>query len=215
MAQEVDWGSLGGTEGKTSKSKFLKFEAGKMHTFRPVGGSVKFYRFFVQSPNGNKSIYVDPGQEVEAEEILSKHFGREVAPTQRFAINIIDREDGQIKILEGGWSIFKYFSTWFAANEKKNPGGPYGGDWFVSVEGEKLNRRYTTGFMRPAPFTQDELKKIKAEKNGLYTLSEVYKATPLDKLIEVATGSAPAEEETFPTGVEEMPDELSDDPKKW
>jgi hypothetical protein len=216
MATEIDWSSLGGqmgsgSSGGSDQKKFLRFESGKTHVFRPVGGAVEFYKFFVTTDKGKRSINVNPGNEAKAAEMLSKYFGKEIVPQHRFAINVIDRQDGQIKILEGGLSIFKFFAQWCKLNGQA-PGGQSGGDWSVNVEGENLQRRYTTGFLRSAPLSAEEVKKIKDMK-GLYSLSEVYKETPLDQVISKATGEVQQESSNNEVAADESI--LSDDPMKW
>lgn len=214
MATEIDWGEMGndtpaGGEGGPNQKKFLKFVSGKTHVFRPIGGGVEFFKFFVQTDKGKRSINVNKDDKDKAAEVLSKHFGKEIAPQHRYAINVIDRDDGQVKIMEGGYSIFKFFGKWAKVNNQL-PGSQAGGDWAISVEGDGLQRRYTTGFMRPAPLTQEELKRIK-EKKEMYSLKEVFKETPLNELLSKITGEA-AEPNVAAT---EDGSTITDDPANW
>ena len=109
------------------------------------------------------------------------------------------------------------FANWARGNNS-HPGGQGGGDWSITAEGEGKNRRYTTGFLRSAPFTQEELKRIKKE-GELYTLKEMYKATPLSEVVQKAFGeraggtSEPDPDSEPPKGTEEGVGE--DDPINW
>lgn len=218
MATEIDWTSMAttdnaagsGSEGGNQK-KFLKFESGKTHVFRPLGGGVEFYKFFVNTEKGKRTIIVDLPDKDKAAELLSKHFGREITPQHRYAINVLDREDGQVKILEGGHSIFKFFAKWSKLNQQL-PGSQAGGDWAIDVQGDGLQRRYTTGFMRPAPLSQEETKRIK-EKKEMYSLKEVYKSTAVNEIVGKITGEpASAEASVGPT---EDGTSIADDPSTW
>ena len=207
-AVKVDWDSLGGDDDGNQKSAFLKFKAGHTVTVRPVGHAVEFYRFYIEGETP-KIVIVDPENKDEASRILSKHTGKEMAPTHRFAINVIDREDQQIKIMEGGWSIFKFFANW-AKLHNSHPGGKAGADWSIGVKGEKLNREYTPMAGQSTPFTPEEVERIK-EKKELYSLSDMYKPCPLDELIAKAFGES--DDVQKPEEVAASAD--SDDPADW
>jgi len=190
MATEVDWNSnvFNGTGGK-GKTNFLKFSPGKTVIFRPVGKAVTFAKFFV---NG-RSVVVDIADKDKAQEILSQEAGQEVTGTIRYAINVIDREDNKIKVLEGGNSIFKQFANWAKA-ANTHPGGNGGGNWTITAEGSGQNRRYNTTFVKNVPFTADEVKRLKneSEDKELYTLKDIFKATPVSEVVQKAYGERKA-----------------------
>lgn len=191
MASEVDWNSMGGSQSPSSNTsgqiKFVKFSPGKGKTIRPIGKAVTFYKFFVRGPHGDRSIVVDPEFKNEASAKLSAHAGQEIKPSLRYAVNVIDREDNQIKILEGGQSIFEHFANWSQGNGGAPPGGANGMDWTISASGEKLLRKYATTPIRSAPLTEDEVHRIK-ELKEIYSLKEVYKGCPMSELIDRAFG---------------------------
>jgi hypothetical protein len=219
-AVSVDWNSLGGTGDGDGKSAFLRFKSGNVYTVRPVGHAVEFYRFFIEG-NPPKTVNVDPDKKDEAAKILSKYAGSEINPQHKFAINVIDRSDNQIKIMEGGWSIFKLFANW-AKVHGQHPGGKSGADWTIDVEGEKLNRRYTTMPGQSKPFKAEEIDRIKNKKE-MYVLSDIYKSCPMDGLIEKAFGDTV--DNNTDTAAQQKPTEtqetvgaaknLSDNPVDW
>ena len=189
MATEVDWNSVGGKSGaggSGKKTRFVRFEDGKTVEVRPVGKAVEFYKFFIQETQ--RSVVVDLDDGMKAAEILTEHTNKEFKPSHRYAMNVIDREDQLVKVLDGGRSIFKYFGAW-AKRTKSHPGGQNGGNWTIEATGVKLNREYTTTFVGPAPISDQERAAIKA--NGdLYTLEDVFRATPMDQLLDRAFGTA-------------------------
>ncbi len=225
MATQVDWGNAFGDPkdgGGRRGDIFIKFEAGKGKTLRPIGSAVQFVKIFISG----RSINVDPGQKEQAEAALSAQSGNNVQGKKRYAVNVIDREDGKIRILEGGPQIFKHFGNWSRANNNAAPGGHEGMDWTIVATGEGLNREYTTTAIRPAPFTTDEIKRARESKE-LYSLLEYFKSCPMEELIEKAFGektsgpaSASAERASASAsasvgGGQEAVAAMSDDPASW
>ncbi len=186
MASIVDWNTLGGEEnsGGGRTDKFLKFVAGKMYTLRPVGRAFEFFKFFVNPTK--KSVVVEAEDVDAASALLSEEFGMEFKPQHKYAINVIDREDNKIKIMEGGSMIFKSFALWAKGNNT-HPGGLGGGDWLIQVEGEKLERKYTAQCIRPAPLSEQEMDRVK-NSGDCYDLETLYAGIPLDKVIARAKG---------------------------
>ena len=100
-------------------------------------------------------------------------------PGKRFASLVIDRETGQIRILEAGAQVFTAFG-----NYKKmfgsNPAGAHGPDWLISVGQDAQGKtEYTTVSdvkKGPVPFTAEEQAMI---ENCKIDLKKTYKrATP-------------------------------------
>lgn len=217
MASEVDWGSVsnGGESNSGGKVNFVKFASGKTKTIRPIGKAVTFYKFFVRTPNGSRSIVVDPEFKSEAAAKLSAHFGQEIKPSLRYAINVIDREDNKIAILEGGQTIFQFFASWSQGNGGAPPGGQNGMDWQITAHGDGFSRKYVTSAIRSAPLTEDELHRIR-ELKEIYSLKEVYKGCPIDELIDRASGerNSGGPEPAAPS-MASAPAAVGDDPANW
>ena len=186
MATEIDWSSIGGK--RENGAKFIKFSAGKTVRVRPVGRVVTFCKFFVQTPNGNRSVCVDMENKEEAATLLCDYTGKEIIPQERFAINVIDREDGEIKILEGGKSIFGAFSHW-AKKTGSDPGGQGGGDWSIAATGEGKLRRYQPNHLKHTQVSEEEKNAVIAAAKER-SLVEVFRAVPLDELISKIFGEA-------------------------
>ena len=171
--------------------------------FRPIGKAVRFYKTFVNK----KPLLVDLEHKAAAEKILTDLTNSEVKLQNRFAMFVIDREDGKVKILEGNYKMMEAFANWSSVNGVA-PGAKEGGDWSISVTGSGFGgpnpRRYQTGFMRPSVVTGEELEMLKDLKEKL-NLEEIFIAVPLDKLAEKAGGATSSEAapatEAAPTGV--------------
>jgi len=220
MPSEVDWNSVGGKDGKGGgrpKTRFIKFVDGETIEVRPVGKTVEFYKFFISETQ--RSVVVELEDGTKAAEILTQHAGKEVKPTHRFAMNVIDQADGQVKVLEGGRSIFKYFAAW-AKRNKSHPGGQNGWTWTIEASGKGLNREYTTQPVGPAPISEQQRAQIKAA-GDLYNLDEVFQATPLDKLVarayNIQSNDEPAPSSDPQTAIAEHDamGDVDDDPVNW
>jgi len=186
MASEVDWNSSFSTEPgnkKGSSDKFIKFSAGTKKTLRPIGSPVRFIKFFV---NG-RSLVVDPEYKESAAAKLSAHFGEEVKPQLRYAINVIDRDDGQIRILEQGHSVFENFANWSFANDNRQPGGSVAMDWVIKAQGDGLQRRYSVTPVKETRLTEEEIHRIRDLREH-HSLKEVFKGCSINEIIDVATG---------------------------
>ncbi len=232
MATEVDWGSMGGkasSSGGKKGSKYLSFQPDQVYTVRLVGQAVEFYKYYLKE--FRKSLYFDAEDRDNAAKTIAAVLGLEAELPHRWAVNVIDRSDGKIKILEGGWSIFKFFANWARVHDNAHPGGKAGVDWTISVEGNDFqSRRYTTMPDKSSPFTSDEIKMIK-EKGNLFPLKQEFKSTPVDQISQVVeelrnppaetsdSGPEPAAQTVAATSAAPEPAvvgaDLSDNPDDW
>lgn len=156
-----------------SQNKYMKLSEEGNYKVRLVGPHVKFYRHW--SPIRGITHYDyksnDPAWQAG------------FYPSKRFAINVIDRSDGQLKILEKGSQIFKVFADYKGLFDK-NPAGKAGPDFNIKVEipgGNKRQTTYTVTHLDSAPFTEEEVAMI---KENMFDLAKLYKSTPLEKLQE-------------------------------
>lgn len=197
--KEIDWSNFdpdsrvaSGGNGVT----FLRFEGGKDYRVRPLGKGVEFYKLFIAK--GKPSIIVDPDDKEKAARLLSEKGGREIRPNYRNAMFVIDRADGRVKLLEGGYTIFEPIIAWSKANKIK-PGAGQAGDWQISAKGEGMNRKYTTVYLGASLFTEDEKKMIAELKaNDKLKFKNYLKETSLDHVVDVAFGSGEAAQQEAP-----------------
>jgi hypothetical protein len=159
------WGEVAkGGKGKGSINN-VKLENGVSKDLRFVSAPKKFYKYFV----GNKSaICADP-------ENCSVRKKYQLEPGLRYAIVVIDRTDGQVKLFETAPSVLKPVAAW-GDKRKRNPADPQLGlDWTITRTGEKKNTRYEVVAGDPTPLTAAEQEAITAAG---YDLEKLFKATP-------------------------------------
>ena len=179
MSNVVDWaeigdnpkgGALSGAQGQIS---FLRLQSGNTYKIRLLGSPVKFYKYVIQHDGSWRSaICEDPSTC-----IIRQEHGED--PRERYAVNVIDRTDGEIKIMEGPLTVFKTFRTFFEGTGSA-PGGAQGGDFEIVVTGSGLGTRYKVTFSKKTPFTDEEKTYIK--EKGLYELERIFKSTPPDEI---------------------------------
>lgn len=123
-------------------------------------------------------------------------------PNKTFAIHVIDRAEGTLKILEKGKTLFNKFANFQTVNDK-NPAGKDAPDFVITVkwpDGTKNSAEYdATAKQSPAPLTEDETKMIRASFNEkeidlakaanenplTWRLKNIYKPTSLEKIKEL------------------------------
>jgi hypothetical protein len=177
MSNVLDWDNVVGGDNKGPASMntggggiFLKLRPGKTYRVRPVAKPVEVWKYFSNKNGKNRSaITADP----ENCPIRTKY---NLEPKLKYAINVFDREDGKLRVMEAPISVLKVMKEWYIQT-KLNPGGKDGGDFSIKVElpsnGDKKNTKYTTTFLMQVPFTAEEKKYI--DEKGLHKLAELFK----------------------------------------
>lgn len=188
----VDWTKVDPKpegNGSSNKDIYLRLEAGKKYRIRPVGKPMEVNRYYVPDAATGKTrsaITADPKTCI----IRQKY--PNIQPKLRYAVNVIDRADGKIKVLEAPPSIFRSMRQWAEATGK-DPGGSEGADFSISVEipagADKRRTTYPTAALVPTPFTEDELAMIRSSG---HKLSKIYEPTPRDKIESILFGPAQA-----------------------
>jgi hypothetical protein len=154
-----DWDSIGNN--RRGKFNALRLKSGSTYTVRLFHKPMKLFRYYV---NGNSAITLDPDNCP-----VASHPGG-AKPKLRYAINVIDRADGQVKVMEGPERVFKFFKKFWEDNGI-DPGGNDGPDFVIKVTGEGLNTQYEMGLkMGSKPFTAEEKALLKAERKDLSAL---------------------------------------------
>jgi len=194
-------GGEGGGDAK--RLPFMKFEKPGNYTIRLVGNHVKFRRHW--APFTDRVITHDDYKDQDPAWQAGFY------PRETFAIHVIDRADGKLKILEKGRSLLKQFASYKIVNEI-NPAGKEGPDWVITLEwpaGNKRQAKYSaTAKAKAAPFTAEEVEMIKASKAPLI---EIYASTPLAKIQEL--WDALPDEAKIPPKKDENGNEHEDKPK--
>jgi len=190
MGTIIEWGEVdsgmkkgggGGSGGAGGPfDKFLKLVPGNTYTVRPVGNPCAFHAYWVASPTDpkrfNRAITEDPNNCV----INQKY---QIVPKTRYAVNVIDRADGKLKIMEAPPSVFDKIKDWAKAS-RQDPGAKGGADFQIQIvvppNGDKKRSEYRTTPIVQTPFTEEE--KAMLTEKGLYDLEEHYKAIPQNEI---------------------------------
>lgn len=188
MNGQIDWGDTtpGSNNSNSGKGRvpFLWLKSGNTYTVRPVAKPVIFFKYFYQ--NGDKlrtAICQDP----TTCSVKVAHGDALDTPGERFAILVIDRADGELKIMEFPKGVFIDIKNWWQATQQ-NPGGDEGVDWVIQKSGSgKMGTKYATTPTKLAPFTNEEKKMILAvikdeEGNNSHYLENVYKAHSAEQI---------------------------------
>jgi len=185
------------TDGTTfNKAEFISLKAEGTYRIRLVGSYVKFRRHW--KPYGQP---INTHDNLKAQDPA---WSGGFYPSRRFAINIIDRADGKLKILEAGPTIFDQFSIYRKATEI-DPAGKDGPDFAITVQipmadgkPDLLHKKYGVASLQATPFTleekamlckKDEDGKILMENekpvSNLWPLARIFKPTPIEKMQEL------------------------------
>ncbi len=175
-------GKRPGSTQKTDQKKavYVKWDKSGDYRIRLVGPHVKCRKHF----KPYRATVQDNEKDIDPAWLAG------FIPQQRYAINVIDRTDGKLKILEKPYEVFKHFAN-YKSLFHKDPAGMEGPDFNVKViipKGDDgnpnpLKTEYAVTNLPDAPFTAEEKKMIKAE--GLWPLTEIYRSTSAQKMKEL------------------------------
>jgi hypothetical protein len=98
---EVDWNSTAGDSSGGGKTQFMRLEAGR-NVFRVMGNPLQFYINWVEGPQGKKKI----NSPVASPELLQRLDDAGFKRKARWIVKVLDRNDGQFKLLEIGPQIY-------------------------------------------------------------------------------------------------------------
>jgi hypothetical protein len=223
MSFEINWNKLpsSGQKKQFTKTKkplkegqrplnFIQFTGDSVHIVRPIGKAHGYWRFYYAPAKKyiNAKVVMDKdGKEIESNLEELKEL-LDLEPELRFAMNVIDRADNQIKIMQGPISILDDFAE-IAQEKQCKPGGKGGGDWKITSTGEKVTRRYKCRYLGPQPFSEEELMRIQnpdPKKNEWYILEDVYRPSDIEWVKRLvannkgnSTGTQPAQTKTINT----------------
>jgi hypothetical protein len=181
MTDYVQWGEFSQGDGSSNggKSNYLKLESGKTYKVRPILKPVLFYKYFHKKDGKNRTA-VCSKPDIE---IMQSRHSELKEPSERYAAYVIDREDGRVKIMEAGKTVFHPIGISFEATGKDPGSGKEGSDWQISVTGKGLTTKYSVAFAGYTPITSDEKEAIKEAMGGdKEKLKKLYKAGSIDEI---------------------------------
>jgi len=202
--RKVDWSNISIPESGGDGIRFLRFEKDKKYIVRPFAPAVEYTKIFIK--RGTPSVVVHPDDQDEAVRRLSEAAGEQAKPSPKYAMFVIDRADGRVKIMEGGPQIFKQISSW-ASGSGIDPGSGQGGDWQIEVVGDGKSRKYTAQYLCPKMFSDAEKQMIaKLKEEGRLKLPNYIKEVALEDVLEAAklTDGVTEKEETVSTSSDDF-----------
>jgi hypothetical protein len=153
------------------RPEYLWLKSGSTYRVRPVHLPVHFYKFFLRKDGKLRTALCEDPKNCS---VLATHPELK-APNGRYAIYVIDREDGKLKIMEAPRTVFLPMRKRCEQVGVK-PGGKDGGDWAIEVSGSGLKTEYSTTYLTDTPFTDAEKKMINEEfKEDKAKLAKLYK----------------------------------------
>lgn len=160
----VDWTDIGPADFK-SRQFFLKLASGFTHNIRLFHRPYKFWRRFTE----NRSSII-------TEEAANQ---MPLGVVVRYAINVIDRTDQQIKVLEASEKLFLEFRRCHELTGVEL-GGMDGFDIAIAVAGSGITTAYQVSYdpTKPTPFTDREKTMLKETRFDLQRLFAVSTAIP-------------------------------------
>ena len=167
--------------GDRKKAKYMDLSKPGRYLVRIVGNYVSYFRRWTPEVIENHTTHL----EYKDKDPFWKAGFR---TPKRFAIHVIDRADGEIKILDKGPGIFEEFAK-YKRLKGINPAGKDGPNFFIEVKipmkngkPDKKNTEYSVMPDEKTPLTEAELEKLKAEK---YPLQDIYKPDPIEKILDI------------------------------
>ncbi len=100
---EINWNDGDVNEGGTGKSDFMRLEANSKSRVRIMGNPVQYYVHWLDLPDGKKKKINCPVSDLALVKKLTDAGFKKQA---RWMIKVLDRTDGQFKILEIGSQIY-------------------------------------------------------------------------------------------------------------
>lgn len=146
-----------GGAGGGSKNGFLKLQNGVRYRVRLVSKPVRYFQHWEPVPCRSPGIDESTGQTIDPLMQLG------YKPKKTFAIWVIDRADGQFKVMDFPQSLYNEFLKW-KQGFNEDPGGHRGPDfqiWRECPSGNKMQTRYNAIALDRVEFTEDEKTFIK------------------------------------------------------
>jgi hypothetical protein len=160
------------------------------YTLRPIGNYLMFHKYFIKSPIDNKwrSAVID-NDDVQDCPVKTKHG---LHPKKVFAIHVIDRYDGKLKVLEGNLGLLETMMK-PKTEDGEEVSGKKGKDITLAID-KDTKGWYTLKVKCDSTLSDEEMRNMKAqmtEYNNFETgekledrLKRIFKATPVDEIEE-------------------------------
>jgi hypothetical protein len=171
--QCVDWTEAIKQRESSGDGQFLRLKSGNSYRVRFISKPYSFYRVFRELDG---RIYT-----AISDEETSLRLPHRINPVNRFAAYVIDRSDGQIKIMEGPISVFRPVGIHTSITEQKPEDPLRGSDYMIKVTGTGIRTRYGVAPVMETPLTQLERASVGSmDMEG--NLKKLFKSQSLEEL---------------------------------
>ena len=183
MARTLKWEDDPNQNRNSNKKElnFLKMLAGSVYKIRPLGYAVEFDKYMVQREDGTWRSAVCENRDTCP---VKAKYG--IDPSTRYAMNVIDRMDNRVKILEFPFSIYKEIRK-YRGLTGEDPGGPNCADFEVKVTGNGKGRKYDVECNGKSPISAETMEIIMTTR--IFKLEDVYKPVDSDKIEDMLFGN--------------------------
>jgi len=184
MSELLDWNSFD----EASKPKYdkddrvkancLYLKGGNTYKVRPLGRVKAVWKFWNDTVAGKRFAIVDDPDTCPIQE----KYG--LQPSVRYCINVIDRADGKVKIMEGPKTVFEGFSAWYRNSGSDPSSSAEGADFAIEVQkttgaNGKAMTKYLVSAIKQTPLTPEEKVLAKAD---MVNLNDFYKPHTLEEM---------------------------------
>lgn len=192
MTRELDWGNVS-AGGNKEQAKFIKLQSGD-NRVRVVGKPVMVDIHWERGLDGSTKKVVCPGAGCPV--CKAGH-----TPQSRYQVLVIDRVDGEVKVMEGGPRVFGAIRDYAMDPDY---GDPKNYDLKIKKEGTGRETKYTVmASPKQTPLTAQEAEAV----NAATSLLDLNKPKTIDEILtmglEVLAGSVSDLDDDFgaaPTG---------------
>ncbi len=160
--------------------KYLRPVLGKQYQLRPLGDLFSFKKYFFEY--GGKWRSAICGNEQTCP-VANKHNAR---PALKYAINVIDRTDGELKVFQSTPLTFVALQQ-FYKNYNKFPGKTHGAQFLLQTQGKQKISKYKLSLIGPHTLSTKDMQMIK-NRGGIYPIQDLYKPTDPEKIQEILFG---------------------------
>jgi len=176
----IGWSDIDQKSSSFSNNIYFKLQKGESKAkFRPIGDLYTFKKYmFNHAGRWRIAVCLDE----DSCPVAMKH---NILPSVRYAINIIDRRDNIIKILETSIKVARELRIFFEKTGK-DPGAVNGAQYNMSFLENNGRWAYSASFSGPHSLSDEDVALIK--KQGLHNLQKIYKATDPSKIEDVLFG---------------------------
>jgi len=176
----IGWADIKQTSSSFNSNTYFKLDRGETKAkFRPIGDLYIFKKYMFKYANRWRiAVCLDES----SCPVAAKH---NIVPSVRYALNVIDRRDNVIKILETSIKVVRELKVFFEKTGKA-PGSVNGAQYCMSFLENKSRWAYTAAFSGPHALSDKDVALIKQQ--GLHNIKKIYKATDPSKIEDILFG---------------------------